>query len=76
MAGRSIELRSDAAHKIFFKGGDYEPQMVVLESRQEGGESRLEPADPCIDTTFVKTRPAVEVHVDPADEPEPSAGGS
>ena len=72
----SIELRRDEAHKIFFKGGPYEPQMVVLVSTEVDGESRLEPADLCTDTRFVKMRPEVEVHVDPADEPEPPASGS
>lgn len=68
----SIELRRDEAHKIYFKGGPYEPQMVVLESSEQDGESRLEPADLCTETTFVKMRPEVEVHVDPEDEPEPA----
>jgi len=70
----TIELSQDEAHKIFFKGGPYEPQMVVLESVEADGVSRLEPADVCTETTFVKVRPAVEVHVDPADEPLPSPG--
>lgn len=68
----SIELSQDEAHKIFFKGGPYEPQMVVLESTESDGEQRLEPADLCTETRFVKMRPEVEVHVDPADEPMPA----
>ena len=69
----SIELSRDKAHKIFFKGGPYEPRMVVLQSREVDGESRLEPADLCTDTAFVKMRPEVEVYVDPEDEPSPGS---
>ncbi|MGI9590150.1 MAG: hypothetical protein ACR2P8_02185 [Myxococcota bacterium] len=68
----TVELRQDQAHKIFFKGGAYEPQMVVLESVETDGVSRLEPTDLCTETRFVKMRPEVEVHVDPADEPLPA----
>jgi hypothetical protein len=70
----SIELDRDEAHKIYFKGGPYEPQMVVLESIEREGESRLEPAELCTETTVVKMRPEVEVRVDPADEPLPAGG--
>lgn len=69
----SIELRADRDHKVFFKGGPYEPQMVVLESTDHDGESRLEPAGLCTETTFVKMRPEVEVSVDPSDEPSPAS---
>ena len=69
----SIELRSDRDHKVFFKGGPYEPQMVVLESTEQDGETRLEPAGLCTETRFVKMRPEIEVSVDPADEPLPAA---
>jgi hypothetical protein len=48
--------------------------MVVLESIEREGESRLEPAELCTETTFVKMRPEVEVRVDPADEPLPAGG--
>lgn len=65
----SIELTRDEAHKIYFKGGAYETQMVVLESREVDGDSRLEPAEVCTETAFVKMRPEVEIHVDPEDEP-------
>ncbi len=68
----SIELSRAEAHKIFFKGGPYEPRMVVLVSTEMDGESRLEPADLCTATRFVEMRPEVEVRVDPADEPEPA----
>ncbi len=70
----SIELSRAEAHKIFFKGGPYEPRMVVLESIEMDGESRLEPADVCTATQFVKVRPEVEIRVHPADEPAPARG--
>lgn len=69
----SIELSRDEHHKIFFKGGGYEPRMVVLESREVDGEARLEPADLCTETAFVEMAPEVELHVDEPDEDDPGS---
>lgn len=61
----SVELRRDRDHKVFFKGGGFEPQLVVLEShRAEDGE-RLSPADICSQTAFVRMSPRVEMEVAP-----------
>jgi hypothetical protein len=60
----SIELRKDEAHKLFFKGGGYRPQMVVLRSEQVEGEERLSPSDVCTETVFVEMRPEVEIEVE------------
>ncbi|MEE2678783.1 MAG: hypothetical protein VX546_09435 [Myxococcota bacterium] len=72
--GEGVALRADRAHTVFFKGGGFEPQMVVLESREAEGVARLVPADVCSRATFVPTRPQVELRIDPeepADAPEP-----
>lgn len=62
-----VELRADRAHTVYFKGGGYEPQMVVLEPREVDGTNSLEPADLCSRTDFVPMAPAVEMR---AEEPE------
>ena len=61
----SIELRNDKAHTVFFKGGGYQPQMVVLRSEDVDGEKHLSPADVCTETVFVETRPEVQIEVEP-----------
>lgn len=74
MAQEGVALRSDRAHTVFFKGGGFEPQMVVLESREAEGVAHLVPADVCSRTAFVPTRPQVELRIDPeepASSPEP-----
>jgi hypothetical protein len=61
----SIELRKDKAHTVFFKGGGYPPQMVVLRSEDVDGEARLSPAGVCTEAVFLETRPEVEIEVEP-----------
>ena len=67
----SIELRKDEAHTVFFKGGGYPPQMVVLRSEDVDGEARLLPADVCNEAVFVETRPEVQIEVEPGLSGEP-----
>ena len=61
----STDLRRDRAHTVYFKGGGFEPQMVVLESRQAEDGAWLAPADVCSQTAFVPTSPRVEMQVAP-----------
>ena len=61
----SVELRADRPHTVFFKGGDYEPRMVVLEPREVDGRSELAPAEVCTETSFVPMQPHVEMEVAP-----------
>ena len=63
----SVELRADRPHTVFFKGGDYEPRMVVLEPREVDGRSELAGADVCSETTFVPMQPKVEMELEPTD---------
>ncbi|MBW1688599.1 MAG: hypothetical protein JRS35_26485 [Deltaproteobacteria bacterium] len=67
----SIDLRADEAHTVFFKGGGYPPQMVVLRSEDVDGEARLLPADVCTEAVFVETRPEVQIKVEPGLSEEP-----
>jgi len=64
-ATESVELRPDRAHTVFFKGGGFAPQMVVLESHETAGGARLSPAEVCSHTAFIPTRPQVEMQVAP-----------
>ena len=61
----SIDLRSDRAHTVFFKGGGFAPQLVVLESHRAEDGARLAPADICSQTAFVPTSPRVEMQIAP-----------
>ncbi len=61
----SVALRPDRAHTLFFKGGGFEPQMLVLESHGAEGGARLSPAEVCSHTAFVSTSPRVEIQLAP-----------
>jgi hypothetical protein len=63
----SVDLRADRPHTVFFKGGDYEPRMVVLEPREVDGRSELAGADVCSETTFVPMQPQVEMELEPTE---------
>jgi hypothetical protein len=67
----SVELRKDKPHTVFFKGGGYQPQMVVLRSEDVDGEKRLSPADVCTEAVFVETRPEVRIEAEPRPSEEP-----
>lgn len=57
---QSVELSRDRAHTVYFKGGGYEPRMVVLESVDSG----LSPPDVCSHTAFVPVRPKVQMQLE------------
>lgn len=61
----AIDLRQDQPHTVFFKGGGYKPQMVVLESEEVEGGHALTPVDLCTQTTFEEMDPEVHMEVDP-----------
>lgn len=61
---KHVELRPDRAHTLYFKGGAYEPQMVVLETGEVEGEVRLSPADVCSQTRFVEMQPEIQMEID------------
>jgi hypothetical protein len=62
---QALELSKDESHTVFFKGGGYQPQMLVLESREQDGERVLEPADLCSRLVLVEMQPEVKIEVDP-----------
>jgi hypothetical protein len=62
-----ISLGAEEAHTVFFKGGGYQAQMVVLESQEVDGEHRLTNADLCRDMVFTEMRPELTIELE--DEP-------
>ena len=60
-----LELAKDESHTVFFKGGGYQPQMLVLESREQDGEHVLAPADLCSRLVLIEMQPDVKIEVDP-----------
>jgi hypothetical protein len=68
---QEISLGVDEAHTLYFKGGSYQPQMVVMESEEVDGDRRLSHPDPCREVVFTEMAP--EVHFDVAPEDVPAA---
>ncbi len=67
-----ISLGVDEAHTVFFKGGGFQPQMVVLESREVDGKRRLFNADLCRVVVFTEMRPELRIEVE--EEGVPATG--
>jgi hypothetical protein len=66
---QEVELGVDEPHTVYFKGGGYQPQMVVLESRDVDGERSLSHAELCREVVFTEVRPEVHVEVEEEDSP-------
>jgi hypothetical protein len=64
----AIHLRTDRPHTLFFKGGGYEPDMVVLDVEGEGKPQTLSPRDVCAELHLVKRRRDLELEVEPQTE--------
>jgi hypothetical protein len=62
---REVALRTDRPHTVYFKGGGYRTQMVVLESEEVDGKRLLFPAEPCREVAFAEMQPEVRVEVEP-----------
>lgn len=60
----SIRLRTDRPHTLFFKGGDYKPEMVVLDTQPAGQEPALSPRDVCTELNLVKRSRELEIEVE------------
>jgi hypothetical protein len=62
---KTVKLANDEPHTIFVKGGRYQPQMVVFETRERDGKPVLEPIDLCSRVVFVEMQPEVRIEVEP-----------
>ena len=68
-----VDLTTDEPHTVFFRGGGYAPQLIVLDSVDDEGERKLSPPDICSRTVFVLTRPDVEMQLDTGVSEAPAA---
>ncbi len=68
---KSLKLTVDEPHSVFLKGGGYQPQMVVFESRERDGKRVLDPVDLCSQLVFVEMQPEVKLELDPDAAPVP-----
>jgi hypothetical protein len=66
---QQITLGVDEPHTLYFKGGSYPPQMVVMESQEVDGERRLSHPEPCREVVFTEMAPEVHFEVAPEDVP-------
>jgi hypothetical protein len=72
-----VELRSDQAHKLYFKRPGEPPHLIVLETDPDpDGKPRLLPADPCRELLAVglDRELTIEIDEDPAAPPRPAPG--
>ncbi len=60
----SIDLRADRSHVLFFKGGGYQPAMVVLDSEQGADGPVLSPRDVCLELDLVERSRDLRIEVE------------
>jgi hypothetical protein len=68
-SAKTMKLAKDQPHTVFLKGGGYQSQMLVFESREQDGKRVLDPADLCSRVTFVEMQPEVKIEVEPGAAP-------
>jgi hypothetical protein len=66
----AVKLSKHEPHAIFLKGGGYQSQMLVFESRERDGEPELDPADLCSRVKFIAMQPEVKIELEPGAVPE------
>ena len=67
----TLKLAKDEAHTVFLKGGGYQSQMLVFESRERDGKPELDPADLCSRLKFIEMQPEVKIELEPGAVPAP-----
>jgi hypothetical protein len=70
-----LELRSDRPHTLYFKGPDFVPELVVLNSEEIDGKARLSPPEVCVRPRYVQANRNLTVEIDPAVSAAPDDGG-
>ncbi len=70
-----LELRSDQPHTLYFKGPDFVPELVVLNSEEVEGKARLSPSELCVKPRYVGVKRELKMEIDGAVSAAPSAGG-
>lgn len=66
---RELKLPVKEAHTLFFKGGNYRSQMVVLESLERDGKRVLSNGDLCSNLVFTPVSPEVKLELDRESSP-------
>jgi hypothetical protein len=64
-----LKLGVGEPHTLYFKGGGFQPQMVVLDSQETDGKRGLTNADLCERLVFTEVSPEVHIEVAPDDLP-------
>jgi len=59
-----IALRADRPHTLFFRGGGYEPAMVVLESVDGENGPVLAPSEVCVELHFEERNRDVQFEIE------------
>lgn len=59
-----LELRSDRHHVLLLKANGYQPELVVLETRDEDGEWSLSPSELCVRPILKPTQREVDVEIE------------
>jgi hypothetical protein len=68
-------LRSDRPHKLYFKGEDTVPELVILASEEVDGKPRLFPTEICVQPRSEPVRRELTVEIDPGVSADSAAGG-
>jgi len=61
-----VELRSDRPHTLYFKGPDFVPELIVLNSEEVDGKDRLSPSEVCVRPRYVRANRNLKVEIDPS----------
>ncbi len=61
----SIDLRADQSHVLFFKGGGYEPAMVVLDIEESPEGPVLYPRDVCFELDLIERTRDLRIEIEP-----------
>ena len=59
-------LRSDQPHTLYFKGPDFVPELVVLNSEEIDGKARLSPSEVCVKPRYVQVKRELKMEIDPS----------
>jgi hypothetical protein len=70
-SAKTLKLAKDEPHTVYLKGGGYQSQMLVFESRERDGKPELDPADLCSRVVFVEMQPELKLEVEPGAAPAP-----
>lgn len=74
-APATLDLRSDRPHTLYFKGPDFAPELIVLNSEEVDGKVRLSPSEVCVKPRYVGVKRELKMEIDRAVSAAPPVGG-